>query len=58
MVEPSEITTHPPRAQITRELVQPPARVYLTLNDRLYIRSRNSLASVALRIAGRLLTAD
>lgn len=58
MTEPSEITTHPPRAEITRALVQPPARVYLTLNDRLYIRSRNSLAAVALRIAGRFLTAD
>lgn len=58
MAESSEITTHPPRAQITRELVQPPARLYLTLNDRLYIRSRNSLASVVLRIAGRVLTPE
>lgn len=56
--EPSEITTHPPRAEITRKLVQPPARVYLTLNDRLYIRSRNSLANVVLRIAGRVLTPE
>ena len=58
MPEPSEITTHPPRAQITSELVQPPSRVYLTVNDRLYIRSRNSLTGVTLRLAGRLLTSD
>lgn len=51
----SDITTHPPRAAITRELVQPPSRVYLELDDQLYIRSRNSLAAVVLRIAGRLL---
>lgn len=56
--ESSEVTTHPPRAQITRELVQPPARVYMTLDDQLYIRSRNSLTGVILRIAGRVLTPD
>lgn len=54
--ESSEITTQPPRAEITRELVQPPSRVYMTLNDQLYIRTRNSLTGVVLRIAGRLLT--
>lgn len=58
MAESSPITSRPPRAAITRELVQPPARVYLTLTDRLYIRSRNSLAGVVLRVAGRLLLAD
>lgn len=56
--ESSDITTHPPRAAITRERVQPPARVYMTLNDQLYIRSRNALTGVVLRIGGRLLTAD
>lgn len=54
----SEVTSRPPLAKITRELVQPPSRVYLTLDDRLYIRSRNSLAGVELRIAGRLLKPD
>ena len=56
--ESSEVTTHPARAQITRELVQPPARVYMTLDDQLYIRSRNSLSGVVLRLAGRVLTPD
>jgi len=56
--ESSKITTHPPRAQMTAALVQPPARVYMELDDRLYIRSRNSLAAVTLRIAGRILLPD
>jgi len=55
---PSEITSRAPVAGFTRELVQPPSRVYLTRDDRLYIRSRNSLAGVILTIGGRLLRAD
>ncbi len=56
--ESSEITTRPPLAKLTGELVQPPSRVYLTVDDRLYIRSRNSLTAVTLQVAGRLLRAD
>ena len=56
--ESSKITTRPPLADITGEVVQPPSRVYLGLDDRLYIRSRNSLAAVTLQVAGRLLTAE
>lgn len=56
--ESSDITSRPPRADITRKLVQPPARVYMTLDDQLYIRSRNSVSGVVLRIAGRVLTPD
>mgnify|MGYP001571786480 CR=1 FL=1 len=60
MAEPvsSEITSRAPLAEFTRALVQPPSRVYLTRDDRLYIRSRNSLAGVVLAIRGRLLRAD
>ena len=58
MVESSDVSTRPPSAEITRELVQPPSRVYIGVDDRLYIRSRNSLAAVTLQIAGRLLTAQ
>ena len=56
--EPSPLTTRPPLAVLTGELVQPPSRVYLAVDDRLYIRSRNSLAAVTLQVAGRLLRAD
>ncbi len=56
--EPSTITTRPPLAAIDAAAVQPPSRVYLGVDDRLYIRSRNSLAAVTLQVAGRLLTAE
>ncbi len=56
--DPSEITTRPPLADITRELVQPPSRVYMGVDDRLYVRSRNSVVGTRLQVAGRLLTAD
>ena len=58
MAESSEITSRAPRAEITWAGVQPPSRVYLSLDDRLYIRSRNSLTAVTLRLAGRLLTPE
>lgn len=56
--ESSEITTRPPIAAIAAAGVQPPSRVYLGVDDRLYIRSRNSVTAVTLQIAGRLLTAE
>lgn len=58
MPEPAEVTTRKPLVLFDVDASAVPARVYVTLNDRLYIRSRNSLAGVTLRIAGRLLTAD
>ena len=56
--ESSRLTSRPPLADITGALVQPPSRVYIGVDDRLYVRSRNSLASVRLQLAGRLLTAE
>jgi hypothetical protein len=56
--QPSEITSRAPLAEFTRALVQPPSRVYLFRDDRLYIRSRNSLAGVVLNVRVRLLRPD
>lgn len=50
--------TRPPQVSFTREGAGPPSPFYLFRDDRLFVRSRNSLAGVRLGIRGRLLDTD
>lgn len=48
-----ELVGRPDPVHFRRALVSPPSRVYIGRDDRVFLRSRNSLAGVALTLAGR-----
>jgi len=57
-VESSRLVSRPPLVDFTREDAQPPAPVYIGLDDKLYLRSVSLVSTVDARLSGRLLHAD
>jgi len=57
-VKPAEVTSRAPLVDFTREDANPPAPVYISRDDRLYLRSASLVSTRDLLISGRLLHAD
>lgn len=52
------LLARPDPVQFAREMIGPPAAVYITRDDLLYVRSRNAVTGLVLTVAGRLQKPD
>jgi len=56
--KPSEITSRPPLVDVSGERATPPGIVYISRDDKLYVRSSSASGAPAVILSGRLLGAD
>lgn len=58
LAELQKLLGRPDPVQFARALIGPPAAVYVSRDDVLYVRSRNSVAGLVVTVAGRFQRAD